>query len=90
MANTEDTTPQPQNVAKDATQSVDINLNDLTLLGVFGRDDAPEALLRLPNGQVEKVSRGSKIGGQTVIAIDETRVALSRGGRARWLEMPAG
>ena len=61
----------------------------LTLLGTFGSGETPKALLRLRNGDTTTVARGDSINGQTVIAIEEGRVALARNGATEWLEMPA-
>ncbi len=83
----QETTP-PQ-VARTAT----LNTNDLggalILLGTFGAQSNPQALLKLRNGKTETVSRGDSVDGQTVVAIEEGRVALSRNGTAHWLNMPA-
>lgn len=78
----------PQNVAESATQSAKIPGNGPLLLGVFGSESAPEALIRLPGGKTETVAVGDSVAGQKVMAIDETRIALARGGKARWLELP--
>ncbi|MFD1341403.1 amidophosphoribosyltransferase [Litorisediminicola beolgyonensis] len=78
----------PAHVAATATVEADINLRDIVLLGTMGTESAPEALIRLPNGETAKVAPGSKVGNETVATIDDGRVALSRGGTAHWLEIP--
>ena len=83
----QETTP-PQ-VAATATQTTNDLGGALTLLGTFGSQSNPQALLKLRNGQTETVSRGDQVNGQTVVAIEEGRVALARNGTARWLDMPA-
>ncbi len=83
-----DTTPTPTSVAQRATEHTDTNLNRIVLLGTFGTNAAPQALLRLPDGRVARVSPGDQVGQDTVYAIDETRIALGQNGRAKWVEMP--
>ncbi|SFE18707.1 pilus assembly protein PilP [Roseivivax sediminis] len=78
----------PDQVARTATTEAPLNLREITLLGTSGTQDAPTALVRLPSGKVARVARGSRIGRSEVAAIEETRLALVRGGRARWIEIP--
>ncbi|SEL02529.1 pilus assembly protein PilP [Roseivivax marinus] len=90
MAETNDAAT-PENVAKTATTHADFDRHDTMVLGVYGDENAPEALLRTPDGKVARVRKGERLGRHTIVAIDETRVALlTRGGRARWIEMPGG
>ncbi|SNR58338.1 pilus assembly protein PilP [Puniceibacterium sediminis] len=84
------TTQTPTSVARSATHRTEINLNRLVLLGTFGTQAAPQALLRLPDGRVARVSLGDRLGQDTVYAIDAARIALGQNGRAQWLEMPGG
>ncbi|MFA8385618.1 MAG: amidophosphoribosyltransferase [Pelagibaca sp.] len=83
----QDTTPT--NVAKQATQTTDDLRGALILLGTFGTNDHPQALLKLRGGKIATVSRGDLVKGETVVAIEEGRVALARNGTAHWLEMPS-
>lgn len=83
-----DTTPTPAGVAQVATQRTRTNLGQIVLLGIFGTQAAPQALLRLPNGRVARVSPGDRVGHDTVYAIDAARIALGQNGRARWVGMP--
>ncbi len=75
-------------VAKSATTSASLSSRGIVLLGVFGKESAPGALLRVPGGRIEKVGVGSRVGSHRVVAIDDSRVALSQGGRAEWLTLP--
>lgn len=84
---TQESTP-PQ-VAREATQTTMDLGNALILVGTFGSGENLQALLRLRNGDITTVSRGDRVAGQTVIAIQEGRVALARNGTTEWLEMPA-
>lgn len=79
-------TPAP--VARRANQSANFNRRDPVLLGVAGTRARPTALVRLPNGRVVRVTRGSRIGREVVVAFDGDRIALRSGSRARWLTIP--
>ena len=83
----QETTP-PQ-VAQEATTQTDDLGGAVTLLGTFGAENDPHALLKLRGGKTTTVSRGDSVNGETVVAIEEGRVALSRNGTAHWLEIPA-
>lgn len=82
----QETTP-PQ-VAATATLTTNDLGGRLTLLGTFGRQTNRQALLKLRGGKTTTVSHGDRVNGQTVVAIEEGRVALARNGAADWLEMP--
>lgn len=75
-------------VARTATRSAAIPARGIVLLGTFGSETAPQALLRLPDGQTATVQVGSRIGTRQVVAIDETRIALATNGRGTWLSVP--
>ncbi|CUH76993.1 amidophosphoribosyltransferase [Tropicibacter naphthalenivorans] len=62
--------------------------NGLLLLGTFGTDSAPRALIRLPGGKIDEVSKGDKVGGHQVLAIEAAAVVLNVGGTATRLAMP--
>ncbi|MCI5111032.1 MAG: amidophosphoribosyltransferase [Marivita sp.] len=83
----QDTTP-PQ-VAATATQTTNDLGDSVTLLGTFGSQSDPQALLKLRGGKTATVSRGDRVNGQTVVAIEDGRVALARNGTAHWIDMPA-
>ncbi|MBR9893561.1 amidophosphoribosyltransferase [Salipiger bermudensis] len=80
----------PRQVAERATESVDMPRTGPMLLGVFGNETAPEALVRLPNGRLDTVALGDRVNGRQVVAIDTGRIALARGGKAYWLEQLGG
>ena len=82
----QETTP-PQ-VAATATLTTDDLGGRLTLLGTFGSHTNRQALLKLRGGKTATVSHGDRVNGQTVVAIEEGRVALARNSAADWLEMP--
>ena len=83
---TQDTTSEL--VARKATQTTNDLGGGMTLLGTFGSSADPQALLKLRSGRTRSVSRGDRVSGKTVIAIEEGRVAFANNGEAEWLEMP--
>ena len=78
--------PTPQNVANLATQNAD--LGRLALIGVFGSQTGPAALIRDRKGTVQRVIIGDQVANQTVTAIAEDRVILARGGKTSTLTLP--
>ncbi|APX25134.1 MULTISPECIES: amidophosphoribosyltransferase [Salipiger] len=78
----------PPAVAATATKRADIPRSGPVLLGIFGRDSAPRALVRLPGGRTASVRVGDRVGNRRVVAIDETRIALARNGKGYWLDLP--
>ena len=86
MATQDDTTPTPARVKTLATRQA--TLGSIALIGTFGLETAPRALIRLPGGDIARVTRGDAIAGGTVLAIDQSRLILSRMGRELVLELP--
>ncbi|WP_417741532.1 amidophosphoribosyltransferase [Salipiger sp.] len=80
----------PRQVAERATKSVEIPRSGPMLLGVFGDQNAPEALVRLPNGRLDTVALGDRVSGRQVVAIADGRIALAQRGKAYWLEQLGG
>jgi hypothetical protein len=85
---TDETTPTPEAVARLATRQV--TLDRITLLGIFGTDSAPAALVRGANGQTTRVGLGDSIAGGTVIAIGADQLVLSRATGQKVLRLPQG
>jgi type IV pilus biogenesis protein PilP len=79
----------PPQVAQTATQTTNDLNGALILLGTFGSQTDPHALLKLRGGRTKTVTRGDSVNGKTVVAIEDGRVALARNGAAEWLEIPA-
>lgn len=79
----------PANVASLATRPHDLDLNDLTLLGVFGPSDALTALVRLPGGRMKRVKTGDRLGSSVVMGIDTDGVMLAQHGQTRRLSFPS-
>ncbi|MBV2360708.1 amidophosphoribosyltransferase [Thalassococcus sp. CAU 1522] len=61
----------------------------LILLGTFGKDSAPQALVRLPDGATRAIAVGDAVNGKIVLAIETGRLALRVGDMAEWMEPPA-
>ncbi len=86
MTSKEPGTPTPAKVAKLATDQV--LLDRTALIGTFGSDANPGALVREGNGTVTRVTVGDKVAGGVVAAIAPDRLVLSRHGKTEVLELP--
>lgn len=75
-------------VAHAATTSAPIPRAKPMLIGIFGSAEAPSALVRLPSGKITEVSRGDRLGPDTVMAVAEDSIILQRGNKAHRLTMP--
>ncbi|MFW8592643.1 hypothetical protein [Cribrihabitans neustonicus] len=86
MANTGEQTSAK--VAGLATQSNAMNRRNLSLLGLYGPEDNLTALVRLPSGRTRTVTRGTRISGAQVVAIDAEGLVLSENGTTKRVAMP--
>jgi len=87
---TTETTTNPI-VIENAQEPEKLDLNKLTLLGIFTKPDGSTALIRMANGQIASVTPGDTTGDMTVTALDDNALYLSdRRGRQVVLEMPKG
>jgi Tfp pilus assembly protein PilP len=75
-------------VARAATQEDVIRLRDMNLIGVYGRQNARRALVRLPNGRYVRVEVGSTLDGGQVTAIGDTALNYVKRGRTYAIDMP--
>ncbi len=76
--------------AAGANRAVDTNRisrGSLSLLGVFGTSSARHALIRLPNGAVQRVRAGDTVAGAEVASVAQDSVRLTSGGRESVLRM---
>lgn len=78
----------PADLARAATVRGALPPGEAGLVGVFGQGNAWQALLRMPDGRIRRVSPGDRIDGWTVGAIDETSVRLSSPRGTRTLRVP--
>lgn len=75
----------PASVSGLATYEAVLTAAEPMVLGVFGKEAAPQALVRLPDGSVTQVRVGSRLGSQQVIGVMEDCVILTNSQR---LTMP--
>ncbi|GAA4224893.1 hypothetical protein GGQ68_001851 [Sagittula marina] len=86
-------------MAQDTTTSDAVNqaatqrsvgaLDGLILLGTFGNDETPRALVRTSKGQTVTLKVGDRIGTAPVVAIQDGRLAYAAHGNTKWLKQPA-
>jgi hypothetical protein len=82
--------PSSANVARAATVRNAIRLNRVSLIGVYGTSSNRRALVRMPNGQYEKVKVGDRLDGGRVTAISASQLRYQKSGRTLSLDMPRG
>ena len=87
MSSQQDGTETPQIVVDLATEQA--KLDRTALIGVFGKQSAPGALIRLPDGAIARVTVGDNVAGGSVVAIDDDRLILTRMGSEQVLRLPA-
>ena len=75
-------------VAQAATTSAPIPRAKPMLIGIFGSAEDASALVRLPSGKIAEVTRGTRIGPDKVVAVDQDSIILQRGNKAHRLSMP--
>ena len=71
-----------------ATVEVALNLGSTILIGIVGKMESPEALLRNADGTIQKIARGDRIKAGTVIGIDASSVHLQKSGKVTVLQLP--
>lgn len=81
--------PVPANIAQAATLTGALASGETGLLGVMGNGNRRTALLRTSDGRVQQVSRGDRVDGWTVSAIDANSVRLQGNGGNRTLRVPS-
>lgn len=67
--------------ARRAAESTGVNRGGLSLLGVFGAKTSRYALIRLPDGAVQRVRPGDPVAGARVAAVGGDSVRLTGSGR---------
>ena len=87
MTGYEDGTMTPQKVKELATQEV--SLPRTALIGIFGSEAAPGALIRNSDGTFARVTVGDRAAGGVVAAIDTARVIIAIRDTTKVLELPA-
>ena len=79
-------TDTPAQVAELATKTVE--LPRIALIGIFGTEADPRALIRRPNGKIDRVAVGDKAAGGIVAAIGEQKVVIAQRDGTKVLELP--
>lgn len=78
----------PAHVAKLATTQT--RLDTLALIGTFGSDKKPGALVRLASGKITRIKPGDMVGGRKVVSIMQAKVKLAGAGGKKVLRLPKG
>ncbi|UWQ22656.1 hypothetical protein [Jannaschia sp. W003] len=76
------------NVNRAATETNQISLNRINLIGTYGSASSRRALVRLANGRYVKVEVGDRLDRGRVIAVGDGVLRYQRGGRNLELRMP--
>ena len=82
--------PQNPSVVREATVNSGLNLNRVSLIGVFGTSSDRSALVRMPGGKVMRVQVGDSLDGGRVAAIGEDNLYYVKNGQNVMLAMPKG
>lgn len=82
--------PTRASVAKTATSTNAIKLNDVNLIGVYGGTNDRRALVRLASGRYVKVEVGDRVDGGRVAAIGSNSLSYVKSGRNVTLTVPEG
>lgn len=82
--------PTRASVAKTATSTNAIQLNDINLIGVYGGNTDRRALVRLASGRYVKVEVGDSVDGGRVAAIGSNSLSYVKSGRNVTLTVPEG
>lgn len=80
--------PAEGDAANTATIEAQFDPTEPLLLGIYGSDRKRGAILRLPNGIINKVKVGDRVGGERVLAIAETSVTVVHNGETRRFTIP--
>lgn len=82
--------PTKASVSEQATISRAMDLARINLLGTFGSNSSPRALVRMPNGRVVSISIGDNLDGGRVASIGGGRLSYVKRGKTVTLNMPKG
>jgi type IV pilus biogenesis protein PilP len=79
--------PSSPNAVAAATQRVGVQ-RGVSLIGIFGSGSGRHALIKMPNGRIQRVAAGDKVAGMQVAAIGADSVQVNSRGRAAILALP--
>jgi hypothetical protein len=80
--------PQAERSARRTTTQTGISRGNMALIGVFGQESGRHALIRLPNGKMQRVRAGDSVQGVQVAAVGTDSVRLTGRGRDTLLKLP--
>lgn len=78
----------PKKVATHATRINMINPNKTALIGLFGAQEDLNALIRSPNGKIQRVKTGKRLGIGKVVGIDKYGVMIEKNDRSWRMSLP--
>ncbi|MFO1208531.1 MAG: hypothetical protein U1E40_04825 [Amaricoccus sp.] len=71
-----------------ATQRGAAQRGGVTLIGIFGTGAGRHALLKMPNGRIQRVAAGDQVSGMQIAAVGSDSVQVNNRGRATILSLP--
>lgn len=80
----------PETVARAATIPGALKHEETVVIGLIGRGDRFEALVRAPGGRIKRVRPGSRLPIGRVAGIDRTGIVVEKNGTTRRLGLPGG
>ena len=81
-------TPSSPLAVAAATQRVGVQRGGVTLIGIFGTGAGRHALLKMPNGRVQRVTAGDQVAGMQIAAVGADSVQVNSRGRPAVLTLP--
>ena len=81
-------TPSSPRAVAAATQRGVAQRGGVTLIGIFGTGAGRHALLKMPNGRVQRVAAGDQVSGMQIAAVGSDSVQVNNRGRATILSLP--
>jgi hypothetical protein len=78
----------PQNVIKSAVNRSVIDLRKISLIGTSGRAARTSAIIRFPNGTIEKIKLGESLDGGRVVVITQDKLQYRKDGEIITLALP--
>ncbi|MFO1143897.1 MAG: hypothetical protein U1E59_16270 [Amaricoccus sp.] len=82
------TTPSSPRAVAAATQRGVAQRGGVTLIGIFGTGAGRHALLKMPNGRIQRVTAGDQVSGMQIAAVGSDSVQVNNRGRATILSLP--
>ena len=80
----------PQKVLRSAVNRNVINLRKISLIGTSGRAPRRNAIIRFPNGTIEKIKLGERLDGGRVVSITQDKLQYQKDGSVITLDLPNG